>query len=164
MGGLPQKKVNEISGTGEIMNDLTELLPETKLEPSDNEELKRRIQKAIEYCKETDVRLGVETLCLAVGVSRQTFWRWSCGVDCSKERQEIVLQAKQLIAGTLEQMHLQGRLNPVSAIFLSKNWMGYTDKYEVENPANNASSRPEMSIEEIEADIPIDFDLESEDM
>ena len=71
------------------------------------------------------MRPGVETLALAIGVSRQTVFLWCKGVNCDAERTEIMEDARAVINGFMEQCILSGKINPASGIFLMKNWKSF---------------------------------------
>jgi hypothetical protein len=103
------------------------------------------------------MRPGVEGLALALGVSRQTLFNWSQGIKCSDKRRQIAEHAKALIAAYIEQVSLSGRLNPVTAIFLQKNWFGYRDSQTLElSRPSDALLTAEQSPEEIAAAIEAD--------
>ena len=61
-----------------------------------------------------------------------------------------------------EGLVLEGKLNPVTYIFMGKNYDGLEDQTRVEVTANNgpaASMTPEEIARQIEQDIPIDADF-----
>lgn len=107
----------------EIVNDLMNLHSMGK--PETDEDVRTRIEEYFKYCSISGVRPGVESLAVALGVSRQTLWRWRSGIHCSRERQEMTENAMALIASFVEQAMMQGGINVVCGIFLLKNWFGY---------------------------------------
>lgn len=129
--------------------------------PETDGQIKERLDAFFQYCMRSGLRPGIEGLALVLGVSRETIWRWSRGEGCSRQRQELIQQAKRFVFAVLEQAHLSGRLNPASAIFLSKNWLGYRDNLTIE-PATavshslEAELSPEQIQQQLEQDIPID--------
>lgn len=96
-------------------------------QPTNDDEVEERIRQYFRICEQTAIRPGVESLCLALHVSRQTLSNWAHGIGCSERRQQAVQEARALIHSCLEQMALNGRLSPPTAIFLMKNWMHYSD-------------------------------------
>ena len=52
--------------------------------------------------------------------------------------------AKQVVAAFIEQASLSGKINPATAIFLMKNWMGYkdTESFEDAIPKDTAGYKP----------------------
>ena len=129
-------------------------------------EFENRVQMIIEFCKIKGMRIGIETLCAGLGITRKELHNWANGVgNVSVRRQEGVKQIKQLIYAFLEQCGMSGRLNPTTYIWLSKNWMQYTDVIKIETDDINERQRPQISAEEIAARYasaeepePIDFD------
>ena len=121
---------------------------------SDPKQIKDRMQFYFQKCREWGRRPGIEGLCLALHVSRQSLWKWQ---HEDTERGELARTAKQLILSQLESWNIEGKLNPASSIFLLKNWAGYTDAVQLE-AVDNRDHRPTYSPEEIarmiETDIP----------
>lgn len=145
----PNQQLNDISPTF-VKQTVSELREVYELPPvTTDEEVKQRIYDFFLFCERTSMRPGIELLSLYLGVSRQTLWNWSTGVTCSPERQAMINHAKALIGAYLEQSHLQGKLNPVSAIFLSKCWLGYTEDLTVRLDTQTAHQMPTQTIEEL---------------
>lgn len=106
-------------------------------EPKTTEELKQRIDSYFEFCADNNIRIGIESLCLSLGINRQKFWRWCNGNDLKIDRewQDVCVVAKQYCASFIEMLTLNGKLNPASSIFYLKNWFNYKDtvNFETEN-------------------------------
>ena len=90
--------------------------------PKTDEEVAKRIDDYFDLCKRSSIRPGVESLCMALHISRTTLFRWNNGEDCSSYRQELIQSAKAFIGAFLEQAMLGGKISPPSGIFLMKNW------------------------------------------
>lgn len=118
---------------------------------SQDAEFEERIAKIINFCKDRGLRPGVETVCAGLGITRTTLWDWEKNTygNISERRQTAVKQLKQLIFAFLEQSGMSGKIPPVSYIWLSKNWMKYTDNLPVEAEENNV--KPTRSRAEIAA-------------
>lgn len=118
---------------------------------SQDAEFEERIAKIIDFCKDRGLRPGVETVCAGLGITRKTLWDWEKNTygNISERRQTAVKQLKQLIFAFLEQSGMSGKIPPVSYIWLSKNWMKYTDNLPVEAEENNV--KPTRSRAEIAA-------------
>ena len=128
-----------------------------------DEEVEKRIEQYFELCRNTSIRPGVESLAAALHCDRSTIWRWEHGEGCTQRRSEAIRDAKSMISAFIEQASLQGALNPVTSIFLLKNWAGYRDQINIEQSAQPLRLAPTMTPEEIaariETDIPIDEDI-----
>ena len=118
--------------------------------PETDKEVSDRIYEYFSYCEKTGMRPGVELLCLFLGVSRTTLWNWENGIKCTQTRQEMIVHAKSMIAAFLEQSHLQGKLNPASAIFLCKSWLGYSEDVTIKLESQTMLNQfPKETIEQI---------------
>lgn len=124
---FPSNQLNNLppETCAEITSCLMELNQQGK--PKTKEELQKRIDDYFSFCGEKGMRVGIETLCCALSVSRQTLWQWCSGSGCSKEWAEICRNAKQFILAFLETLTLSGKLNPANSIFYLKNWGNYRD-------------------------------------
>ena len=142
-----------------IVTDLLQLHELGKCE--DDAAVEERISQYFQLCRETSIRPGIESLSAALHVDRTTIWRWARGEGCSKRRSEAIASAKAMIASFVEQAMMSGQINPVTGIFLSKNWLGYSDTYVLEQGQQTAqltpSRTPEEIAAEIERDIPLDI-------
>lgn len=157
---LPPEKVQM------IVTDLLQLHEMGK--PETDGEVETRISQYFQLCRETSIRPGIESLSAALHIDRTCLWRWEQGQGCSQRRMEAVRAAKSLINSFIEQAMMSGQINPIPALFLAKNWMGYKDSYLFEQEAarpNKPLMTPEeieMQLKRIEQDIPIDSDYEQE--
>lgn len=119
-------------------------------DPAMDLEFENRVQQIIEFCKSRGMRIGIETLCAGLGTTRQELHNWENGVGhVSQRRQEGVKQIKQLIYAFLEQAGMSGKLNPTTYVWLSKNWMQYSDLVKIET-TQQRNDVP-MTQEEIQA-------------
>ena len=116
-----------------------------------DQEFENRVQTIIEFCKNRGMRIGIETLCAGLGISRQELHNWENGVgNVSVRRQEGVKHIKQLIYAFLEQAGMSGRLNPTTYVWLTKNWQGYRD-VEIKTGENENSPLPDQTAADIAA-------------
>lgn len=99
----------------------------------DDDAVAERIQWFFKHCIEDDMKPTVMGLANALGVSRKTLYDWSKGRRRGEksERADLIKRAYDLLAELWEDYMLNGKVNPVSGIFLGKNHFGYTDKQEV---------------------------------
>lgn len=130
MSNLPNGKLKELEAqqpeaVKQVVSSLRELNALGK--PKTDQEVKQRIDDYFEFCERSSLRPGIESLCCALHITRQTLFRWSKGESCSQERQEIIQNAKTFVTAFIEQASLGNRLNPATSIFLLKNWANYRD-------------------------------------
>ena len=99
---------------------------------SDAEQVGERITWYFNHCLENDCKPGVAGLCNALGISRMTFFNWQKGTRDRKQHHELAVRAKGIIEELYEQYMMNGKINPVSGIFLMKNnFAGYYDRQDV---------------------------------
>ena len=100
---------------------------------SDPEQVEGRITWYFNHCLENDCKPGVAGLCNALGITRMTFFNWQSKITRDrKEHHELAVRAKGIIEELYEQYMMNGKINPVSGIFLMKNnFAGYYDRQDV---------------------------------
>jgi hypothetical protein len=154
----PQNELKNISPSKvqNIVHSLNELYSLGR--PKTDEECEERINQYFQFCENSMIRPGVESLCTSLHISRMTLFRWANGEDCSEKRREIIAGAKSFITAFLEQAALNGQINPATSIFLLKNWANYKDTVSFENtldqtPKNKvmtAAELPKLSLDTID--------------
>lgn len=145
----PQAKLDEIepAAVHQIVTSLKELYDMGK--PETDEEVARRIDEYFSFCERSSIRPGIESLCMALHISRTTLFRWNKGNDCSPYRQEVIQSAKSFIGAFLEQAMLGGKISPPSGIFLMKNWLSYKDAISIEEALPQEDRKRLLSAEEL---------------
>lgn len=113
----------------------------------DSEQVQNRITEYFKICIKNDMKPSVAGLALAFNLSRKTIWEYANGrtkipQTCVDEFQ----RAYSILNAQMEDYMQNGKINPVSGIFLMKNNMGYHDQQEyVVTPNIN----PEATAEEL---------------
>jgi hypothetical protein len=80
----------------------------------------------------------VNGMCNALGIHRDTLHTWRTGEYRADSHQAIIMKAYRVLEELWEDYMLNGKINPVSGIFLSKNlFYGYSDKQELVLTPNN---------------------------
>lgn len=96
------------------------------------EEVKERLFWYFGHCADNDMKPTVNGMCNALGIHRDTLHTWRTGEFRQDSHQAIVVQAYRILEELWEDYMLNGKVNPVSGIFLAKNlFQGYSDKQEV---------------------------------
>lgn len=133
--------------TGETVRSLADL--SSLGIPQNETELRQRINDFFSFCAEHNLRPGIESLSLALGVSRVSFWQW-CRSDSNKSHEwvELCRTAKQLIISFTEQAAISGHISPPVGIFLLKNLASYRDTISFEDiSSDDAEMTSETSYE-----------------
>jgi hypothetical protein len=115
---------------------------------SDPVQVELRIRQYFEQCVGSDMKPTVSGMALALGVDRKTLYDWSRGNYRDVTHSPIVKKAMNVLDALWEDYMMNGKINPVSGIFLGKNHFGYTDKQEIvvkpENPLGEQKSPDEI--------------------
>lgn len=104
---------------------------------SDEKQVKQRIEEYFMHCIQDDMKPTVVGCSAALGIDRHTFNDWCKGNTRAATHTATVKKAKEILENMMENYMLNGKINPVSGIFLLKNNFGYQDKQEVVLTPNN---------------------------
>lgn len=95
------------------------------------DQVEERLMWYFGHCAENDMKPTVNGMCNALGIHRDTLHTWRTGEFRQDSHQAIVLRAYRILEELWEDYMLNGKVNPVSGIFLAKNlFSGYSDKQE----------------------------------
>ncbi len=130
----PVKWGQEYVEPGDNSRYLAHALAIAELPPVDKSDLnavEERISWYFNHCFTNDMKPTVSGLCNSLGVCRQTLLNWRTGVHRSDSYQAVILKAYGIMESLWEDYMQNGKINPVSGIFLAKNNYGYQDKQEM---------------------------------
>ncbi len=98
---------------------------------SDPKQVRERIVLYFQYCADNDRKPQLTGMANWLGVNRDTLQSWKRG-EYRKDTHSVIIQKA---VSALEEMWadymLNGKINPVSGIFLSKAWFGYRDTQDI---------------------------------
>lgn len=106
-----------------------------KIDTNDTAQLQARIEEYFNICAEDDMKPSVAGLALAIGVDRKTIWQWTQSEN--SDRSNTIKRAYAVLDLMMNDYMQNGKINPVSGIFLMKNNFGYQDKQDVVITPNN---------------------------
>ena len=127
-----------------------------KLDLYDSDAVEERINEFFRIQFENDLKPTVSGMGMALGLSRQRLWEIKTGNlkggttkwDLPTSTLESIKKGYNYMEILWENYMQNGKINPVSGIFLGKNNFGYQDKQEmVLTP--NTNSEPEYDVEAI---------------
>ena len=104
---------------------------------SDPKQVEQRLLDYFQYCLDNDRKPQVVGMCNWLGISRQTLNEWENGVTRAATHGDIIKRAKSMLEEMWADYMLNGKINPASGIFLSKNWFNYKDVADVVVTPNN---------------------------
>ena len=112
---------------------------------SDPKQVEDRLEWYFNHCAEDDMKPTVNGMCNALGVHRDTVCNWKNGDVRASTHAPIIHKAYRLLEEMWENYMLNGKVNPVSGIFLGKVMFGYRDQQEIvveaKNPINDYQDR-----------------------
>lgn len=130
---------------------------------SDQKQVEDRIKWYFQKCMEDDVKPGVVGLSNALGVTRDTLWDWKSGNTRAGTHSDVVKKAYGILEQMWEDYMQNGKINPVSGIFLGKNHFGYKDQTELKVATNgDEATIPQEQLEEKYRDLLTDGTIEGE--
>lgn len=95
-----------------------------------DEEAEERISQYFVECAEDGRRPTVEEMCLALGATRQTVFKWETG-ELKTISSNIVKKAKEIISSFDAAAVSENKLNPVTYFFRAKNYYGMKDQQDI---------------------------------
>lgn len=99
---------------------------------ANNEQVAQRVNDYFQLCADHDMKPGMAGLALAFGIDRRRLWEYANRDRAeNKEVRDTLKKASEILDLMMESYMQNGKINPVSGIFLMKNNLGYTDKQEV---------------------------------
>lgn len=142
IGGFNHVDVQPGDNTRYLRNTL-EIYNLPSIDISNAKQVEERINWYFEHCVQNDMKPTVSGMSMALGIDRSTLYDWSRGITRGVTHTDIVKRAMNVLAALWEDYMLNGKINPVSGIFLGKNHFGYTDQKEIVVEPKNALGNAE---------------------
>ena len=135
-----------------------------KIDVRDPNQLRSRVIDYFQLCADHDMKPGVAAVGLAIGLDRRRLWEIRSGSERNgtipQECKDIINEVYDSLEVLWEGYMTNGKINPVTGIFLGKNHFGYQDKQEyVLTPNQQLSGADPATIEAKYAELP---DMEGE--
>ena len=129
---LDQQVVTEPGDNTKYLNFALELKGLHKVDMTSPQDVAQRVTEYFEVCAKHDVKPGMASLALSFGLDRRSLWEYINGrMVKNAEVSDTLKKASQILDTMMENYMQNGKINPVSGIFLMKNNFGYQDKQEV---------------------------------
>lgn len=113
------------------------------IDTDDADQVAARIDQYHEFCYQNDIKPEMSSMALALGVNRSTLWKWENGVESNKPQavRNTIKKGREINEILMVQLMQNGKINPVTGIFLLKNNHEFRDQQDVvitpNNPMNN---------------------------
>lgn len=92
--------------------------------------VEERIDWYFDLCFANDMKPTVSGFCNALKITRATLLQWRNGTFRKDTHQAVIMAKYAMMEEMWEHYMMNGKINPVSGIFLGKNNYGYADKQE----------------------------------
>ena len=133
------------------------------------EDVHKRLNEYFRIYAEADLKPTVAGMAMALGIDRRRLWEIRTGNDKAYDlptfSADCIKKAYSILENQWENYMQQGKINPVSGIFLAKNNFGYRDQQEmVLTP--NTNNEPDYDIDAIKKRLStstIEVDTDSDD-
>lgn len=103
------------------------------IDTNNADEVWKRTEEYFKLCTKYDFKPNVPSYALALGVSRLTLVSWlRKDVKKPDEVYDILNRVYTVLNAELESYMQDGKVNPVTGIFIAKNNFGYVDKQDLE--------------------------------
>lgn len=116
-------------------------------------QVKQRIIEYFQLCADHDMKPGVAGLSQALGIDRRRLWAIKAGAPTAykvpQECKDAIIAAYTNLESLMEVYMQNGKINPVSGIFLMKNNFDYQDRQDYVVTPNQAGEA--VDIKTIEA-------------
>lgn len=99
---------------------------------NDADQVRKRITEYFQICIDNDMKPNLAGVSNALSISRQYLWEIANGkTNKNKDVVDTIRKVQFLLTQLMEDYMQNGKINPVSGIFLMKNNMGYVDQQEI---------------------------------
>lgn len=131
---------HEFAQPGDNTRYLRQAMASIDLPPidiSDPEQVERRIMEYFNFCADNDKKPSKIGMCNWLGVRLETVNGWQRGDYRTLTHLPVVKKALAILHELWVDYMQNGKVNPVSGIFLGKNMFGYQDRQELEVATKN---------------------------
>ena len=107
------------------------------------QEVEARIDWYFRHCIEDDMKPTVKGFCNALRIAKTTLWNWKTGTFRAGTHEEVIVRAYDVLEALWEDYMMNGKINPMSGVFLGVNNYGYKDVKQV-NLTPVVETQPEV--------------------
>ncbi len=104
---------------------------------SDAKQVEDRIAWYFNHCMEDDVKPTVGGLCNSLGIHRDTLNDWKNGGNRASTHSDIIKKAYSFLDELWEHYMMNGKINPVTGIYLGKVLFGHIEEQHIVVTPNN---------------------------
>ena len=120
----------EIGDNAKYLNHALMIRQMPPIDIADPVQVRNRINDYFTLCAANDMKPTATGFRNALRIAKSTLWEWRQGNYRGDTHQAIICEAYDVLEALWEDYMQNGKINPVSGIFLGKNNFGYQDKQE----------------------------------
>lgn len=130
---MPREKKGYVPGTNrKMLANALEAWKLPRIDTKDPYQVAERLEKYFNYCLEGDFRPSVVGMANWIGVSEQTVKNWYTGKKMpTTDHQALMTRAYGILQQIWNDSMVDGTMNPVSGIYMSKVHFGYKDTADI---------------------------------
>ena len=140
----------------QTVENIVELRKLPEIDSNNPDMLNERIEYYFKYCLDKAIRPTLTGLAAALGVRRETLWKWE---HKGGARGKTISRVKGVFEALAEEWLTAGKVNPAAGIFVLKNHFGWRDNLEI-TTGRNDTVEPLPSIEDITKKLPKNIPIE----
>lgn len=115
-----------------FINNSLRLAALPQIDINDPDALQQRVLEYFQISAEDNIKPSVVGLAVSLGVDRRKIWDYVNEVrPINPQSRGVLKKAYELLDLNMNNLMLNGKINPVSGIFLMKNHYGYRDQQDV---------------------------------
>ena len=159
--------ITEPGDTTHYINQSLEIMNLPNIDLNDPEQVSERLNTYFGICAKYDLKPTVSGLALSLN-GKDRRWLWAvandkpyggCAVHIDADSLDSIKKAYHIMGTLWENYMQQGKINPVTGIFLGKNNFGYVDKTEtVITPNTSLATSDSATIEAKYKELPLETD------
>lgn len=138
--GFPMDQQNDSLEPGDNARYVRYAMASWNLPPidiSDPQQVQKRITDYFVFCADNDRKPQLIGMANWLGIDRSTLNSWKRGEYRTETHSPLIQKAVSALEEMWADYMMNGKVNPASGIFVSKNWFGYKDIQDVVVTPNN---------------------------
>lgn len=102
-----------------------------KINTADPEQVRERVGEYLDFCQKNNILPSIVHVANWIGVHRSTVNDWKNGTPQRREHQKIIQQFYGICEEVLVSRMMDNKISAPVAIFMLKNWFGWSDRIDV---------------------------------
>lgn len=130
--GAGRKITKEPGANRRMLANALEAWKLPRIDTKDPYQVAQRLESYFNFCLERDLKPSVTGMANWIGVAETTIKNWYTGkTPPTPEHQELMIRSYGILMQIWDESMEEGKVNPVSGIYMSKVHFGYKDTQEI---------------------------------